>query len=64
MITRIWPFYPRAMDHKTSPNSFYTLQNQTKGKKDDGYHSNENDDGEMQWVENIVAKELINLTTT
>ncbi len=47
------------MDHETSPNSFYTLQNQTKGKIIDGYHSNENDDGEMQWVENVVAKSLL-----
>jgi hypothetical protein len=55
---------PRAMDNKTSLNSFYTLQNQTKEKKDDGYHSNENDDGEMERVENVVAKKLINKTTT
>jgi hypothetical protein len=51
------------MDHKTSPNSFYIVHNQTKKEKDDDYHSNENDDGEMQWVENVVVEELINITT-
>jgi hypothetical protein len=25
--TRIWPFNPKSMDNKTSPNSLYTLQN-------------------------------------
>jgi hypothetical protein len=52
------------MDQKINPNTFYTLHNQTKEKEDDGCYLNEDEDGEMQWVENVIAKELINITTT
>ncbi len=52
------------MDHKINPNIFSTLHDQMKEKEYDGYHLNEDDDGEMQWVENVATKYLINITTT
>jgi hypothetical protein len=52
------------MDHKINPNTFYTSHNQTKEEDDDGRYLNEDEDGEMQWVENVVTKKLINITTT
>jgi hypothetical protein len=48
------------MDEKNSPNTLYTLMNQTKEKKDDDYHSNE-ENGEMQWTHDASTKELINI---
>jgi hypothetical protein len=50
------------MDHNRNPNTFYTLHNQTK-EEDDGCYLNEDEDAEMQWVENVATKELINITT-
>ncbi len=50
------------MDHKINPNTFSTLDYQTK-EEDDGCYLNEDEDGEMQWVENVATKELINITT-
>ncbi len=59
---RIWPLNPRAMDEKTSPSILYTLVNQTREKDDDDYHSNE-EDCEQQWIEHVVAKQFINISS-
>jgi hypothetical protein len=54
------------MDEKIGPNTLYTLVNQTKGKKYDDYHSNE-EDGERAHISkkwsfcNLIFIYLVNI---
>jgi hypothetical protein len=57
--TWIWPLNPRAMDSKIGICTLYTLQNQAKEEEEP-----ERKDGEQDWTEHIVVKELINIGPT
>jgi hypothetical protein len=54
----IWPLDLKTMDEITMHSSLYIVVNQTKEKQDDDYQSNQEEDGEMEWVEQNVAKEF------
>jgi hypothetical protein len=49
--TWIWLLDPKAMDERTKHNYLYTIVNQIKEERDDDYQSNQEEDGEMEWVE-------------
>ncbi len=48
------------MDSKTNPTTIYTLQNQTKGIKEES----KQEDGEQEWTKHRTRKNLINIGST
>lgn len=62
-VTGIWPLNSKAMDEKTIPSTLYTLGDVDRTWGDDG-ESNENNDGDFQWVEHSTTTKLINIATT
>jgi hypothetical protein len=53
----------KAMDEKTIPSTLYTLGDVDRTWGDD-WESNENNDGDFQWVEHSTTTKLINIATT
>ncbi len=62
-VTGIWPLNSKAMDEKTIPSTLYTLGDVDRTWGDD-WESNENNDGDFQWVEHSTTTKLINIATT
>jgi hypothetical protein len=46
----IWPLDLKAMDEEIRPSSLYIVVNQIREEWNDDYQSNQEEDGEMEWL--------------
>jgi hypothetical protein len=63
-VTWIWPFNPKAIDGRTKPNEFYTVDCNDTSNEDNAENSNETMNDTKGWGEDGTFIKLINIATS